>query len=79
MAKRQWSYRPTDKEHELLLRSMREHPEYVSIAQFIREATLRLCYENDRPKLFTHVSELIDILQDAREKFISLVIRGGNE
>lgn len=79
MAKRQWVYRPTDKEHELLLRSMRDHPEYVSVAQFVREGTLRLCHENNRPKLFTQLAELIDELQEAKEKFISLVLQQGVE
>ncbi|KKL44806.1 hypothetical protein LCGC14_2361950, partial [marine sediment metagenome] len=44
---RQWVYRPTDKEHEALMRAMERHPEYTSIAQFLREATMRMIHDED--------------------------------
>ncbi|KKM15275.1 hypothetical protein LCGC14_1697640, partial [marine sediment metagenome] len=42
---RQWVYRPTDKEHELLMRAMERFPEYTSIAQFVHEAMMRMIHD----------------------------------
>ena len=79
MAKKQWVYRPTDQEHEKLLRAMERSPEYTSIAQFVREATLRLVHENDRRKLFSEMDDLIEELRDVKEKFIHLVLKHSEE
>ena len=72
---RQWVYRPTDKEHEALMRAMERYPEYTSIAQFIREATLRMVGDDDLRKKFTEIGKLIDELQELKEKFLNLVLK----
>ena len=77
--KKQWTYRPTDKEHELLLRAMSMSPEYTSISQFIREAVLRLIHNNDRRKLFAELGEAIDELHQQKEKFLKIVITAMEE
>ncbi|KKL91266.1 hypothetical protein LCGC14_1896340, partial [marine sediment metagenome] len=71
----QWVYRPTDKEHELLMRAMERHPEYTSIAQFVHEAMMRMIHDEDLRKLYTEVGELIEELQETKEKFLSLVLK----
>lgn len=76
---RQWVYRPTEAEHELLLRAMERSPEYPSIAQFVREATLRLIHADDRRSLFTELSEAIDELHETKKKFLTLVLRQSEE
>ena len=72
---RQWVYRPTDKEHEALMRAMERHPEYTSIAQFIRESALRMIGDDDVQKKFTEVGVLIDELHEIKEKFLNLVLK----
>lgn len=75
MPKKQWVYRPTDKEHELLTRAMEQYPEYGSVAQFVREATLRLIHDGDLRKLYTEAGQLIEDLADMKSKFLDLVLR----
>ena len=79
MPKKQWVYRPTDKEHEALMQAMERYPEYTSIAQFIREATLRFVYSEDLDKKYTEVGELIEELHDIKAKFLDLVLRHSEE
>ena len=75
MSKKQWVYRPTDKEHEALMRAMERAPEYTSVAQFVREGVLRLVTDGDLGKKYTEVGELIEELHDIKSKFLSLVLR----
>ena len=79
MPKKQWVYRPTDKEHEALMQAMERYPEYGSVAQFIREGTLRLIYEGDLNKKYIEVGELIEELNSIKAKFLSLVLRHSEE
>ncbi len=79
MAKRQWVYRPTDREHEALMRAMERAPEYTSIAQYVREATLRMVGEEDQRKLFSEVGDLIEELRDMKDKFLNLVLNHSGE
>lgn len=79
MAKKQWVYRPTDKEHEALMRAMERAPEYTSVAQFVREATLRLVHEDDLRKLYTEVGTLIEELMDFKAKFLNLLLKHGED
>lgn len=72
---RQWVYRPTDDEHEALMRAMENHPEYPSIAQFVREAVLRLIADEDIRPLYTEASQLIDELKETKDKFLRLVLK----
>lgn len=76
MAKnRQWAYRPTDKEHEALLRVLRQSSEYNSVAQFVREAVLRLILDNDQQRLFTLLGEAIHGLERTKEEIIDVLIQ----
>ena len=79
MPKKQWTYRPSDEEHELLMKAMEESPEFTSVAQFMREGVMRLIHDNDRRKIFSEVVELIGELNEAKNKFMDLVIRLGRE
>ena len=72
--KKQWTYRPSDKEHELLLKAMAMSPEYTSISQFIREAVLRLIHSNDRRKLFSELGDAIEETTKQKDKFLKLVL-----
>ena len=62
MPRKQWAYRPTDEEHEKLMKAMREQSEYTSVAQFVREGVLRLVHSEDRQKLYTEIDEMIEDL-----------------
>ena len=79
MPKKQWAYRPTDEEHEKLMKAMREQREFTSVAQFVREGVLRLIHGEDRRKLYTEVEELIEGLKDIKDKTLSLVLRHSEE
>ena len=79
MAKRQWVYRPTDEEHELLLRAMEAAPEYPSISQFVREAVMRLIFHDDKRKLFTEVGDLIEDLHKIRKDTLYLILKNVEE
>lgn len=67
MKKRQWVYRPTDDEHEALLRKMAENPEYTSIAQVVREAVLRFVHDDYPSAMFSQLSEIIQDLRAAQQ------------
>jgi len=71
----QWVYRPTEKEHEALLRALEANPEYPSISQFIREGVIRLITAEDRRPLFTELSDTIDEFHSLKERFLTLVLR----
>lgn len=71
----QWSYKPTDKEHEALLRALAERPEYPSVSQFVREAVIRMIHDDDHGKLFAELSGLIENLHELKETFMSLVLK----
>ena len=79
MPKLQWVYRPTEEEHEQLLRALARQPEYTSVSQFIREGVLRLVHDNDRRKLYTEAAHLIDELKSTKDKFMSLVLSHSEE
>lgn len=71
---RQWVYRPTEDEHELVLKAVKES-EFKSVAQFIREGALRLAHDEDIRPLYTEVGELIEELVELKEKFLNLVLK----
>lgn len=75
----QWVYRPTDEEHEALRRAMALNPEYTSVAQYMREAVLRMIADHDRRPLYTEIGELIEELKDTKDKFLTLVIKHSEE
>lgn len=79
MAKKQWVYRPTEAEHEKLMKAMGEQSEYTSVAQFMREGVLRLIHDNDRRKLYTELDTMIEELREAKDKFIRLVLDHSQE
>ena len=78
-AKRQWVYRPTEAEHELLLKAMEMHPEYPSQAQFIREGVMRLIHGEDRRPLFTQLSDLIEEFREIKTKYQTLLLKNMEE
>ena len=57
------------------MHAMERAPEYTSIAQFLREATLRMIHDEDLNKRYTEVGELIDELQEMKQKFLNLVLK----
>jgi hypothetical protein len=75
----QWAYRPSEEEHEALLKVMAEHPEFTSVAQVIRESVLRFVHAADKRKMFTEVGALIDALKRDKEEFLNLVLRYSEE
>jgi hypothetical protein len=76
--KRQWVYRPSDEEHEKLLRFMAENPEYTSTAQVVREGVLRLSYGNDKKKIFSMMDELIEDMKKQKDKFLKLILEASD-
>jgi hypothetical protein len=75
----QWVYRPTEKEHEMLMRALSESQEFSSVAQIVRESVLRFVHGSDRKPLYIQVSTLIDELQETKAKFLNLVLRHSEE
>lgn len=57
-----WVYRASDEEHEVILEAVRRGP-YSSVASFVREACLRLAYEDDLDPMFSKVQDLNDELE----------------
>ena len=76
---KQWAYRPTDEEHEKLLKAMGEQREFTSVAQFVREGVLRLIHGEDRRRLYTEVEELIEELKETKDRFMRLVLDHSKE
>jgi len=75
----QWAYRPSEKEHEALLKTMAENPEFTSVAQVVKESVLRFIHGDERTKMFTEVGELIENLHRDKEEFLNLVLRYSEE
>jgi len=61
------------------MRFISESPEFTSAAQVVRESVLRLVHSDDRRRLYTDISDMIDQLHDTKEKFLNLVLKYSEE
>lgn len=75
----QWAYRPSDEEHEALLKMMAENPEFKSVAQVVKEAMMRFINGEDKTKFFSEVGALIEALAHDKEQFLNLVLKYSEE
>jgi hypothetical protein len=64
-----WMHRPSTAEHAELLKAMKE-ADYPSVSAFVREATLRLVYADDKRPLFSllrdHAQKMEEVLEDLK-------------
>lgn len=74
MGKPMWVYRPSEKEHEEILKFRAENPEFTSMSSIIREAVLRFIYSDDISSRYTEIEDVIESLRDSKEKFLDLVL-----
>lgn len=74
----QWIFRPKEDEHEKMIEAMKEG-RYETRAAFIREAVIRMLHDRDVRPLYSEVEDLIDSLQDARQRFFKTLLHHTEE
>ena len=69
----QWVFRPSDEEEERMIARMKGVG-YPTRAAFMREAVLRMLNDHDLRPMFTQVEDLIESLQDSKDRFLKTLL-----